>query len=317
MQKVSIIIPIYKVEKYLNRCVESIVNQTYKNLEIILVDDGSPDTCPQMCDEWAKKDNRIKVIHKVNGGVSSARNAGLNVATGEYVQFVDSDDFLEANACEVLQNNLVCNNADLSIALFKYIGFPLKQPKFKDFVTSDQAYVLKELYKQNIFSVIWNKLYKKKLLKNLTFKDKQKYSEDFLFNCEYLKNCKKISFTNRIIYNYIAVEGSSVHSFSPLCFSNQCYIIDYIETELKLRYNHLHAFLNYLKAEFLLSCFKGIILDSAISKKEKLFIIKEYMESKYYKENVKYAKGLKRKFQIICLNFKLINVLKCIYKIKH
>ena len=92
---VSVIVPVYKVEKYLDKCIESIVGQTYENLEIILVDDGSPDNCPTMCDEWAQKDSRIKVIHKENGGLSSARNAGLDACTGDYIGFVDSDDWIE------------------------------------------------------------------------------------------------------------------------------------------------------------------------------------------------------------------------------
>ena len=90
---ISIIVPVYKVEKYLNRCVESIVKQTYSNLEIILVDDGSPDQCPAMCDAWMKKDNRIKVVHKKNGGLSDARNAGMKISKGEFIGFVDSDDW--------------------------------------------------------------------------------------------------------------------------------------------------------------------------------------------------------------------------------
>ena len=94
---ISVIVPVYKVEQYLDKCVESIVNQTYRNLEIILVDDGSPDNCPAMCDGWAKRDYRIKVIHKANGGLSDARNAGIEVAQGEYICFVDSDDYLESN----------------------------------------------------------------------------------------------------------------------------------------------------------------------------------------------------------------------------
>jgi glycosyltransferase involved in cell wall biosynthesis len=98
--KFSIIVPIYKVEEYLERCVKSLIEQTEKNIEIILVDDGSPDSCPKMCDEFAKCDSRIKVIHKENGGLSDARNAGLNVATGEYVLFVDSDDYISLDACE-------------------------------------------------------------------------------------------------------------------------------------------------------------------------------------------------------------------------
>lgn len=113
---ISVVVPIYKVEKYLDRCVESIVKQTYKNLEIILVDDGSPDNCPKMCDEWAKKDKRIKVIHKKNGGLSDARNAGLDIMTGEYVTFVDSDDYILpsfSKACEDLCNS----NCDVMVTL--------------------------------------------------------------------------------------------------------------------------------------------------------------------------------------------------------
>ena len=101
-EKVSIIIPIYKVEKYLDECVNSVVKQTYNDLEIILVDDGSPDACPSMCDEWEIIDDRIKVIHKENGGLSDARNAGIKVMTGDYVLFVDSDDYLASNMVEEL-----------------------------------------------------------------------------------------------------------------------------------------------------------------------------------------------------------------------
>ena len=99
---ISVIIPVYNVERYLDECIKSIVNQTYENLEIILVDDGSPDNCPRMCDDWAKKDERIRVIHKENGGLASARNAGMNICTGEYISFVDSDDWMELNAYESL-----------------------------------------------------------------------------------------------------------------------------------------------------------------------------------------------------------------------
>lgn len=100
---ISVIVPVYGVEKYLKQCVDSIVNQTYKNLEIILVDDGSPDNCPQLCDEWVKKDKRIRVLHKKNGGLSDARNAGLHISTGDLVLFVDSDDWVEPEMAEKLK----------------------------------------------------------------------------------------------------------------------------------------------------------------------------------------------------------------------
>lgn len=104
MPEISVIVPVYKVEKYLDRCIESIVNQTYPDLELILVDDGSPDNCPALCDAWAERDERIRVIHKKNGGLSSARNAGMDVMCGKYVCFIDSDDWIELNFLEVLRS---------------------------------------------------------------------------------------------------------------------------------------------------------------------------------------------------------------------
>ena len=112
---ISVIVPVYKVEQYLNECIKSIINQTYKNLEIILVNDGSPDDCGKMCDIWAKKDNRIKVIHKKNGGLSDARNCGIDIANGKYIQFVDSDDLLELDMIDFLYTNIQKYNCDISI----------------------------------------------------------------------------------------------------------------------------------------------------------------------------------------------------------
>ena len=112
--KISVVVPVYNVEEYLDQCVESLVGQTYKNLEVILVDDGSPDNCPAMCDEWAERDNRIKVIHKENGGVSSARNAALDIASGDYIGFVDSDDWIEPDMYEILIKNAKKYDADIS-----------------------------------------------------------------------------------------------------------------------------------------------------------------------------------------------------------
>ena len=114
MSLISVIVPIYNVEKYLDRCVDSIINQTYKNLEIILVDDGSPDNCLAICDSWAEKDRRIKVIHKENGGVSSARNSALDIASGDYIGFVDSDDWIEPDMYEILIKNAKKYDADIS-----------------------------------------------------------------------------------------------------------------------------------------------------------------------------------------------------------
>ena len=129
-QLISVIVPVYKVEPYLNQCVASIVNQTYQKQEIILVDDGSPDNCPAMCDAWAEKDSRIKVIHKKNGGLSDARNAGLKIASGACIALIDSDDIMDVNMLTQLYQALEENNAD--IAECDYVKFENGQPDFSD-----------------------------------------------------------------------------------------------------------------------------------------------------------------------------------------
>ena len=120
--KISIIVPIYKVEGYLKKCIDSIVNQTYDNLEIILVDDGSPDSCPVLCDQYASRDTRVKVIHKENGGLSDARNAGVKISTGDYIIFIDSDDFIEANMIELMYQQAKQRNADMVVMTHRYEG---------------------------------------------------------------------------------------------------------------------------------------------------------------------------------------------------
>ena len=116
---ISIVIPVYKVEKFLGRCVESVVNQTYKNLEIFLIDDGSPDNCPQICDEWAEKESRIKVIHLENAGVANARNTALKQISGDYVGFVDSDDYVEPDMYEKLLDTALKNDADITFCSYQ------------------------------------------------------------------------------------------------------------------------------------------------------------------------------------------------------
>ena len=134
---ISVIVPVYKAEAYLEKSVKSIINQTYKNLEIILVDDGSPDRCGEMCDEFAKKDSRIRVIHKANGGQSSARNAALDIMAGDYVGFVDSDDWIEPNMYEHLYNLILKNNAQISVCGLQCDYDDGKIVYFNELITSD------------------------------------------------------------------------------------------------------------------------------------------------------------------------------------
>ena len=118
---ISVIVPIYKVEHYLPKCIDSIIHQTYQNLEIILVDDGSPDNCPEICDEYAKRDKRIKVVHQENGGLSAARNSGVEMANGEFLCFVDSDDYIHPKMYEILYKNLKKFKADISICDYNVV----------------------------------------------------------------------------------------------------------------------------------------------------------------------------------------------------
>jgi len=168
----SFIVPIYNVEEYLDRCVQSLINQSFTNIEIILVDDGSPDQCPEKCDNYAKQDPRIRVIHKANGGLSDARNAGLEVAIGEYILFVDADDYIELDTCEKL-NNYTNKDADILIADVIVEGGACDLSHiFVDGVLSGKEYLKKALKKRKVRVVAWANAYKRAFLltHNLRFK---------------------------------------------------------------------------------------------------------------------------------------------------
>lgn len=215
-KKVSVIIPVYGVEKYLDRCVNSIIHQTYDNLEIVLIDDGSPDNCPKMCDEWAKRDDRIKVIHKQNGGLSDARNAGLEICTGEYILFVDSDDYIDLTMVEKLLTQLENDNSDICIAHFSkfYDGeLPCKKYSKATEVLSTEDALLRLTPKHYDLSFVtaWGKLIKKEIIKNLRFAKGKIHEDEFM--CHHLLgNCKKISCTYEPLYFYYINGGGIVNS---------------------------------------------------------------------------------------------------------
>jgi glycosyltransferase involved in cell wall biosynthesis len=179
---ISVIIPVYKVELYLRQCINSILAQTYSNLEIILIDDGSPDDCGKICDEYAKKDNRIKVIHKKNEGLSEARNSGIDTATGEYLTFVDSDDWIEIDMIEVLYNNLVNNNADISCC-----GYAMVYTNSTKYLNNEKNLVLdkeqaiKEIFvNKKLNTFFWGKLYKKHIFNKIRLPSGKHYEDVFV-----------------------------------------------------------------------------------------------------------------------------------------
>lgn len=211
---ISVIVPIYKVEQYLDRCVQSIVDQTYQNLEIILVDDGSPDACPAICDSWAARDCRVKVIHKKNGGLSSARNAGLDICRGEYVTFVDSDDWVEADMYETLLR--ACNNQNTRISVCgryvvsadgKYIDKCYASP---DSISSID-FTARMLVGDCCDSSACDKLFSKRLWDNVRFPDGRIY-EDIAIMYRVVLNSDRVAIVNRPLYNYYRHSNSITKS---------------------------------------------------------------------------------------------------------
>ena len=202
---ISVIVPIYKVESYLERCINSIIKQTYKNIEIILVDDGSPDKCPEICDQYAKKDKRILVIHKKNGGLSDARNAGLEVMNGEFVTFIDSDDYVEEDYVEYLYYLIKKYNAKMSICSYKAIydsGAIITQENNKEYSLGCSKTLEKMLYQEDFNVSTWAKMYSSKLFDDIRF-PKGKIFEDTLTTPRLVIKCENIAIGLISKYNYM------------------------------------------------------------------------------------------------------------------
>lgn len=208
----SIIVPVYNVELYLRRCIESVLTQSYHDFELILVDDGSKDNSGAICDEYAKKDNRVRVFHKENGGVSSARNVGLNEAEGEWICFVDSDDYLLPTALLNIQKTL--NKVDAVLYLFDYQqnDTPCRLP-FGEKISKEEY--IKAILTYKLQTSPWAKIYRRSLLNGIQFNKDLVIGEDLLFNFEYimqLSNKEYICHDNSIIYSYIYRKSSVMQS---------------------------------------------------------------------------------------------------------
>lgn len=221
MKLVSVIVPVYNVEKYLNQCLDSIINQSYKYLEIILVDDGSTDRCGSICDEYAKKDYRVHVIHKKNAGLGMARNSGLEIATGDFVVYVDSDDWLEIDMIEKLLTAIIQENADFSVCGYQ------KQTNNNNVVSINPCCNKKEVFFSDeikdkvLFPIlgsnpdsyndidremcVWTNMYKMSIIKenHLKFVSERLYlSEDLFYNIDYIMHVKRAVFIPECLYNY-------------------------------------------------------------------------------------------------------------------
>ncbi|MFI3327172.1 MAG: glycosyltransferase [Clostridia bacterium] len=280
---ISIIVPVYKVEKYLDNCIQSIVDQTYTNLEIILIDDGSPDNCPQMCDDWAKKDYRIKVIHKENGGVSLARNVGLNIASGEYIGFVDSDDWLEPNMYQNMLQSMINNSVGMVECGYYVEGNGKNQKK------SNIEYISKVYTGQEVIDIIvshskkfewflWCKLFKKSLIKNIRFQNDIKIFEDMLFCLEYLKNAKSVCLIEDKYYHYVRNTDSALYNFKQSHITANYAVEKILELDLNLTKDSIDYF-------------KLIAVGRA-----SVYVTSSYAHLKNDEENIEYARQIIKKY---------------------
>lgn len=218
---ISVIVPVYNVEAYLCRCLDSICGQTYKSLEIILVDDGSKDRSGEICDRYMEKDSRIRVIHKPNGGVSSARNQALKIATGKYIGFVDADDYVTDVMFETLHQSITQYNADIAICGFYKGRTPdaMQRSTSEDTVTLfDPEQSIREMLKKNSYlGYPFNRLFSRSVLvpeneAPVYFDESIHYAEDMLFNCSCMLKSKKIVYNTTPLYYYVVREGSACQS---------------------------------------------------------------------------------------------------------
>lgn len=254
---ISVIVPIYGVEKYLEECIESIIGQTYTNLEVILVDDGSPDRCGEICDRYAKMDSRVTVIHQKNGGAAAARNAGLRIATGEYIAFVDGDDYLEADAYEKMVEALLSHHADIVHAKMRYIYVNGTRPheggeKIASFTTAEYLLYFWEEWTCALSTI---KLFRHHTLTDVYYEEGHWIDDEFFTYRGVLKAEKTLCIPD-VVYNY-RQRASSVMKNRDTTEEKSQDILNFLEKrnrdvlgrfpELEIRYNNYYVdYLLYL-----------------------------------------------------------------------
>ena len=308
--KISVIMPVYKTEKELAKSIESVIGQTYQNLEIILIDDGSPDLSGKICDEFATQDSRIKVIHKSNEGVSRARNDGLDIITGEFVAFVDSDDTIEKNMLEILYKNMIDCDADVSICNFKLL---YDNGDEKDYggrgtikIFNSQEAIAEALIGKNFAGQLCNKLFKASLFENLRLDEKIYVYEDLHAVVRIFVKSKKIVYHPIPLYHYYMRSTSSTHvKFSERHLTAHYACLDILEILRK------HGFYDLLKYAYasILRCnifLLGKLCYDKSSRKEYAKMIKSNIKKYSTKESMELiSKAERLKIKIIKISVKM------------
>lgn len=290
---ISVIVPVYNCEEKLNRCVESVLNQSYKELEVILVNDGSTDGSLKICNQYGQTDFRIKVVDKENAGVSAARNTGIEYAQGEYIQFVDSDDFIEKDMCKTLVKAMEESAADMVLSGFchRYLNEDIIKVPGQEIGgmlnSKDFAECFLELYHQGFLNMPWNKLYKRDLV-NEKFPENLSLGEDLLFNLKYLEKAEKIAVVKEPLYYYIQERGNT--NLSAKKRENKLEIAEYISRETEKFYHEkLHQqgreeiIYSRMVSEVLCDIAESVY-EEGITKSKFANMVERYYSNRYLKE---------------------------------
>jgi glycosyltransferase involved in cell wall biosynthesis len=307
---ISIIIPVYNVEKYLENCLNSVINQSYANLEIILVDDGSTDNSSKICDEYKKKDDRIKIIHKKNGGLSEARNIGIENSNGKYITFIDSDDTVELNYLEYLYKLIIENDADMSVCYFNIVNGKIKKISLsenKKIYSSKEA--LKEMLLNNFPVSATAKLFKTEYFRDIKFPSGKLY-EDNGTTYKLIIKSKKICVSNARKYNYFIRKNSITNSKMNSRKFDYIELVDKECDEIIQLYPTLNEFCIIAKANSRLSVIRQIICSSNRNE----FKDDELKLKKYFKVNKK--KIVKSKYcpKKLKISIYLLNINTLLFK---
>lgn len=264
--KISIIIPAYNVDKYIEKCIDSVLKQTYTNFELIVVDDGSTDNTAFIVDRFESIDKRIKVIHKKNGGLPAARNTGLNVATGKYIMFLDSDDWIEERCCSVALERLVANDADLVIFDY-YKEFENKTIPYHAYKESELIYKRNE---KNYFFIYdmrtitaWGKIYVRDSIDGIMFDENMKTAEDVDFNYRVYNKVDKVAYIHDMLLHYRILEKSAIHGFDLNIKQKLEYPVNKIGKYMLIDSEDMRiAYYSFVAIAYLLICQNGICLNN-------------------------------------------------------
>lgn len=328
MIQLSVIIPVYKTEKTICECVDSVLREIPENSEIILVDDGSPDLCPRICDEYAKQDMRIRVLHQENGGLSTARNAGLEIAKGKYVFFIDSDDYIEKDYFTFLLKH------DSDLVISNFIAFyqdgapdftiPINEDEYEDV----QQFLKKfELYFGTLFNFAWGKLYRRDIIEKycLRFQNGVSMVEDVLFNVSYYRVIKTISIEKDAILRYRQISGTLSKSFQKETFA--WYILSYSEVkklleDAKIFQDVYDAYRNRLMGN-VFECIQGSI---ALDKKQRKQLLFDICEEQEVQKCLRNYRATSFRMKGVCFGIGVkspkllmthIRIYRCMAKTKH